>query len=66
MNVTMFWLFLAHNRHTVPKNRFNFLAGEFELSSLMLKKFELLSFTKKIQKSSKNLAKKGENALKKS
>jgi len=39
---------------------------EFELSSLMLKKFLSLSFTKKIFKSSKNLAKKGENALKKS
>ena len=39
---------------------------EFELSSLMLKKFELLSLTKKIQKSSKNLPKKGKNVLKKS
>ena len=39
---------------------------DFELSSLMLKKFKLLSFIKKKnQKSSKNLAKKGENALKK-
>jgi len=41
---------------------------EFELSSLILivKKFELLSFTKTNLKLSKNLAKKSENALKKS
>ena len=60
------------NKSKLKRPAFNFDLSrvlkyqEFELPSLMLKKFKLLSFTKKIQKSWKNLAKKGENALKKS